>query len=121
MLIGELVKRTGLSKETIRYYESLGLLVSKPRLAGTRTYRDYTEDSVERIDIILRGKAMGFSLREGKPLLDLFMDNKMTPKMNLQAVEKKISEIDQKISNLRSIKKRLAQKRKDLLESISTH
>ncbi len=40
MLIGELAKQTGLSKDTIRFYEKMGLIAASHRPAGTRFYKE---------------------------------------------------------------------------------
>ena len=50
MKMSELVQRTGVNKETIRYYIREGLL-PKPRKLG-RNMADYNEESVERIALI---------------------------------------------------------------------
>ena len=62
MLIGEIVRKTGLSKDTIRSYEAIGLLHSSPRQAGSRIYRDYDDQTYERLAII--AMAMPLSARE---------------------------------------------------------
>ena len=50
MKIGELVKRTGVPKETIHYYIREGLL-RKPRKSGSNV-AEYTEGHVERILLV---------------------------------------------------------------------
>lgn len=63
MLIGTLSRISGLSKDTIRHYEVLGLLRSTPRQAGSRVYRDYADDSLERLELIALGKRLQFPFR----------------------------------------------------------
>ena len=43
MLIGELAEVSGLSKDTIRFYEKIGLIQAGDRIAGTRRYKEFSE------------------------------------------------------------------------------
>lgn len=58
MLIGELAQKTGLSKDTIRFYEKLGLVEATSRQAGTRTYIDFSPEMLERVVLITQGKSL---------------------------------------------------------------
>jgi DNA-binding transcriptional MerR regulator len=58
----------GVSARTIRFYEDKGLV--SPRRAGNN--RVYTTRDRARMILILRGKKLGFSLREIKEYLDLY-------------------------------------------------
>jgi MerR family Zn(II)-responsive transcriptional regulator of zntA len=70
MLIGELAKRSGLSTDTIRYYEKEGLITSPPRRAGG--YRDYPADTLPFLQLITNAKRVGFSLQECRSLMAIF-------------------------------------------------
>jgi DNA-binding transcriptional MerR regulator len=50
MQISEASERTGLSKDTLRYYERIGLLPDVPRKNGR--IRDYQEEDIARIDFV---------------------------------------------------------------------
>ncbi|HEY0271472.1 MAG TPA: MerR family DNA-binding transcriptional regulator [Sphingomonas sp.] len=58
----------GVTMRTLRFYEDKGLI--EPRRVGTT--RIYTRREVGRMRLILRGKRLGFSLREIKEFLDLY-------------------------------------------------
>jgi DNA-binding transcriptional MerR regulator len=58
----------GVTMRTLRFYEDKGLI--DPRRVGTT--RVYTRREVGRMQLILRGKRLGFSLREIKEFLDLY-------------------------------------------------
>jgi DNA-binding transcriptional MerR regulator len=58
----------GVSARTIRFYEDKGLIA--PQRAGNN--RVYTQRDRARMILILRGKKLGFSLREIKEYLDLY-------------------------------------------------
>lgn len=67
--IGEISKRTGLSPDTLRYYERFGLLPRVPRSSGGR--RCYRRAELERLGFIGRAKQMDFTLTEIATLLRL--------------------------------------------------
>lgn len=58
--IGDLAARTGVSPDTIRYYERLGLLPRAPRSTGRQ--RRFDESHVERLTFVRRARALGFGL-----------------------------------------------------------
>ncbi len=65
--IGELASAVDVSKDTIRYYERLGLLL---RAGRTRAgYRLYTVEQIERLRFIKQAQSLGLSLDEIKGLL----------------------------------------------------
>ena len=63
-----LAAELGVTARTIRFYEDKGLVA--PRRAGTT--RVYTQRDRARMILILRGKRLGFSLRDIKDYLDLY-------------------------------------------------
>lgn len=69
MQIGELSRRTGLSRDTLRYYEKLGLLAPASR-SPSNGYKAYGPDAVTRLRQLLRLKTAGFTLREIRHLID---------------------------------------------------
>ena len=65
--IGEVAERTGVSIDTVRYYERRRLL---PRAARTRGgFRLFSTEAVERIRFIKQAQGLGFSLQEIEKLL----------------------------------------------------
>jgi MerR family transcriptional regulator, copper efflux regulator len=59
---GELAKATGVSADTIRHYEKIGVLPKAVRTASG--YRVYPPSAVERVLVIQRALRMGFTLAE---------------------------------------------------------
>lgn len=114
MLIGELIKKTGLTKHTIRHYEALGLIYSDPIAAGSRLYKGYRADSIERIVNIEEGKLMGLTLKEIKPALDSYMDNDLSDAMQREILQASIEKIESQIEKLQASKTRLSNKLKIL-------
>jgi DNA-binding transcriptional MerR regulator len=66
--ITELAKVLGITPRTIRFYEDRGLV--NPRRVGTT--RVYSHRDRARMILVLRGKRLGFSLRDIKEYLDLY-------------------------------------------------
>ncbi|NVJ60021.1 MAG: MerR family DNA-binding transcriptional regulator [Gammaproteobacteria bacterium] len=66
--ISELAKEFGVTTRSIRHYEEYGLI--DPERRGT--YRVYTAKNKTRLQLILRGKRIGFSLAEIKEIIDLY-------------------------------------------------
>jgi DNA-binding transcriptional MerR regulator len=67
--VTELARELGVTPRAIRFYEDKGLIA--PQRAGTT--RVYTHRDRGRMILILRGKKLGFSLREIKDYLDLYV------------------------------------------------
>lgn len=60
--IGEAARRSGVSVDTIRFYERMGVLPKPPRSDGG--YRRYSDASVARIAFVRRAAQFGFPLKE---------------------------------------------------------
>lgn len=67
--IGTLAQRAGVSVETIRYYEQLGLV--SPRRRSPAGYRQYDDQGLARVLFVRRAAKLGFSLEETSELLAL--------------------------------------------------
>ncbi len=67
--IAEVAERSGLSADTLRYYEKIGLIEPPPRDSGGR--RTYTQDDVNWIAFLLRLRSTGMPIRLMKEFADL--------------------------------------------------
>ena len=67
--IGEVATRTGLSLRTVRYYDSVGLVVPSGRTEGG--FRLYTEPDVQRLLLIRSLKPADFSLEQLEEIVTL--------------------------------------------------
>ncbi|MED1791000.1 Hg(II)-responsive transcriptional regulator [Brevibacillus laterosporus] len=100
-LISDLAGRCGVNKETIRYYERLGLISEPSRTeAGYRIYSDVT---VNRIQFIKRMQDLGFSLAEIDKLLGVVDKDDERCKDMHDFVVQKIEEVQKKIRDLKRI------------------
>lgn len=115
MLINELSKKTGVTIHTIRYYENIGLIQGKTdENVKTNNYKNYDENVVERLKIIIEAKEVGFTLAEIRKLLESWYGNNSSRKEQVQMFASKIEEIDTKIHQLKLVKKRLEMVIKEL-------
>jgi DNA-binding transcriptional MerR regulator len=67
--VSQLAQELGITPRTIRFYEDKGL-ISPQRVGNNRVY---THRDRGRMIVILRGKRMGFSIKEIKEFLDLYV------------------------------------------------
>lgn len=104
--IGAVAEMTGLNVETIRYYETVGV-ISAPRRASNR-YRLYSGMHVERLLFVKRCRELGFSLDDAKSLLQLADASDRTCRQVGDIAERRLTEVRSKISNLRRMEKVLA-------------
>ncbi|MFN4209371.1 MAG: MerR family DNA-binding protein [Devosia sp.] len=107
--IAELAKEFGISTRAIRFYEAKGLL-SPERVGATRVFRRRDR---ARLILILRGKRLGFSLRDISDYLSLYDANRsqqvhlLTAKVDerLASLEAQLQDLQTTIAELREIKK----------------
>lgn len=67
MTIAEVSRQYGLSQDTLRYYERIGLFPPVNRTAGG--IRDYTEENLSRVEFVKCMRSAGLSI---EVLLDYF-------------------------------------------------
>ena len=107
--IADLAKEFGISTRAIRFYEAKGLL-SPERVGATRIFRRRDR---ARLILILRGKRLGFSLRDISDYLSLYDANRgqqvhlLTAKVDerLASLEAQLEDLQTTIAELREIRK----------------
>jgi MerR family Zn(II)-responsive transcriptional regulator of zntA len=82
MRIGELCAKTGLSKETVRYYERQGLLENIPQPNRSNNYKVYSAVDLQRLNMIKHAKMLGFTLAEIAEVLAVWVDDNFTAEQN---------------------------------------
>jgi DNA-binding transcriptional MerR regulator len=113
--IADLANEFGISTRAIRFYESKGLLQPE-RVGGTRVFRRRDR---ARLILILRGKRLGFSLRDISDYLSLYDTHSaaaqvslLTQKVDerLQLLERQLGDLQTTIAELREIRKLAAER-----------
>ena len=107
MQIGELSEHTGISRDTLRYYEKRGLIRAHRRPNG---YRHYPEETVLLLDFISTAKALGFSLSEIEAEIPEIRANGLGPERVAEVLTEKIEAIDRRISDLTRMRRALTQR-----------
>jgi MerR family copper efflux transcriptional regulator len=97
--IGTLARRTGVSIDTVRYYEKSGLLTPHARLPSG--YRRYSDPQVARLRFIRRAQELGFSLRDIRELLGI-SGQRDVARIKRSAV-RKLAEVEKRIAALQRI------------------
>lgn len=105
--IGKLAQKAEVSIDSIRFYERCGLL-AKPARTETN-YRIYPLEAARRLRFIKKAQKLGFSLTEIQELLELSHDPAMSKSDVKRKAEDKISDIKDKIEDLRRILNALEQ------------
>ncbi len=104
MLIGQLVKETGLTKDTIRFYEKHGLIKVKRKERRDNNYKEYSNEILTRLLTIKRLKGFGFTLNEVADLLDMIEMNEASCKNVSHKINDKVTLLDEKIRELIAIR-----------------
>jgi len=110
MQIGQAAESTGLSIDTIRFYEKQGLVHAPQRSSGG--YRVYDEWDVERLRFIGRAQNLGFSLQEIRELLVIESSEGDGCSHVHDLVATKIDKVKEKIAELKRIESRLTKAQK---------
>ncbi|MCM3556535.1 heavy metal-responsive transcriptional regulator [Janibacter melonis] len=107
MLIGELAAVSGTTAKTIRFYEANALL---PRAARTANgYRNFTPESIARLDFIRRGRAAGLALAQIREVLRI-RDAGDVPCQHVQGLlAERLAGLDAQITALQDLRDTVSQ------------
>src|SRR5574341_950016 len=102
--IGELAARSGVSIDTVRYYERRKLLPAAPRTAGG--FRLFSPDAVERVRFIKQAQDLGLSLDEIGELLSSGGAQECERVRDLLRI--KLTDLDERMRRLRDFRRTLS-------------
>jgi MerR family mercuric resistance operon transcriptional regulator len=105
MKIGELANQTGVTTQTLRFYEREGLLPEPARTSNG--YRDYQKEMVGEIVFIRASLDAGFTLKEIKHLNGLDPNRFGTCAEMSDLLKQKLRDINVKIIALKRVRERL--------------
>ena len=103
--IGSLAKSANVNIETIRFYERKGIIPKPARKPSG--FRLYSDTDLNRLNFIIMAKRHGFTLNEIKELLELRVHPQSTCDEVREKAEQKIKVIEEKLRELKRIKKAL--------------
>ena len=105
MLIGELVDITGFSRDTIRYYETRGLLETP--LRRDNKYKEYPKSAVNRLLFVREMQGVGFTLRQIGEFVDLVEAGEANCGNTGPKIQAHMNSIDEKIAQLEAMRARM--------------
>ena len=103
--IGTVSERLGLTMDTLRYYEKIGLLPRVPRNAsGLRVYND---KDISRLQFIQRARKMNFTLVEIGELLKVRESPRKARSKARDITRQKLNEIEVRFADLKALRREL--------------
>jgi DNA-binding transcriptional MerR regulator len=103
--IGQVAHETGVSIDTIRFYEKQGLLKRSPRTEGG--FRLFGANDIERLKFVRKAQELGFSLNEIRELLVLKAEHLPACSHVKELLELKLTAVGQKINELQALERSL--------------
>ena len=102
MNIQEMERRTGVSKQNIRFYEKEGLI--KPVRNSENGYREFSDEDVDRVKLIKMFRKLDFSLSKIQGLLEGQLDLAETVEEHAKELEARNKELQMCIGFCRELK-----------------
>jgi len=105
--IGEIAQQTGVSVETLRFYEKRRLLNSPPRTEGG--FRLYSDDAVQQVKFIKQAQSLGLTLDDVQQLLTSRQPRPQVASCRRvrDLLTRRIEDIDARIKELREFRRTL--------------
>lgn len=104
---GKLATLVGCNAETIRYYESIGILPDPPRSSGG--HRQYDEALRKRLSFVIRCRELGFPLVDIRALLKLVDDETYTCEDIKTITEHQLDKVRNRIFDLKTLERTLSE------------
>jgi MerR family transcriptional regulator, mercuric resistance operon regulatory protein len=109
LMIGELARISGLTPETIRYYER-ERVIPRARRDGSGKYRKYDHADADRLRFVRRARELGFSLDDVRELLALAESDPSNPCGDVEGIARAhIAAVNAKIAQLTALRHELTQ------------
>jgi MerR family copper efflux transcriptional regulator len=115
MRIGELQARSGTSRDTLRYYERIGLIAAR-RQPGNN-YREYDNQTLEELAFIHQAQAMSFTQTEIRELLQARRSRLLDCARGAAMLGDKLAEVERRLLELTRLRNFLRDERERLLAS----
>jgi DNA-binding transcriptional MerR regulator len=107
MKIGEIATGAGVTVDTVRFYERVGVL---PPPARTESgYRDYERDTIERIKLTRELQAIGFTLSDAVDALAAHDAGGATCESEQWRLQAVLDRVDGKLAELNALRRRIVE------------
>lgn len=110
MRIGRVAAESGLSSDTLRYYEQEGLLDHRHARRSANGYREYMPAAIERLAQIRQAQVAGFTIREIRDLLAMLDGGRLSRVAIRRLCDAKLTEVEARIASLRTVQRYLRAK-----------
>lgn len=117
--IGQVAARSGVSIDTLRYYERLGLLPKPPR--SRSGYRLYETRVVNRLGFIKRAQRFGFTLDEIGELLRLEKADPHTCSCVLRMIEHRLEDLNRQYREVKQLRRQLSDYKTGCERAMANH
>jgi DNA-binding transcriptional MerR regulator len=107
MKIGEIAKQAGVTVDTVRFYERVGVLPAPARTESG--YRDYEPAVVERIQLTRELQAIGFTLADAVDALAAHDAGGATCESERWRLQAVLDRVDAKLAELNALRQRIVQ------------
>ena len=104
MLIGELSKRSGLTRDAIRFYEKQGIIKIGRKERRVNNYKEYSEEVLHKLLLLKKIKSYGFTVNEAAEIIALLDANLATCNIIGKTFIDKIEVVNKKIVELKALK-----------------
>jgi DNA-binding transcriptional MerR regulator len=105
--IGQVAERAGVSVDTVRYYERVGILPPAPRRASG--YRLFDEGAVERIKLVKQLQELSLTLEEVDAMLVAVTDDRATCARESARIATALRRTEERIRSLEAVRDELRQ------------
>jgi DNA-binding transcriptional MerR regulator len=105
MKIGEIAGQAGVSVDTVRFYERVGVLPAPDRTASG--YRDYRPETVERIRLTRALQAVGFTLADAVDALAAHDAGGATCESERWRLQAVLDRVDAQLADLQALRSRI--------------
>jgi DNA-binding transcriptional MerR regulator len=107
MRIGEIAKQAGVTVDTVRFYERVGVLPAPERTESG--YRDYVPETIERILFTRELQAIGFTLADAVDALAAHDTGDATCESERWRLDAALARVDAKLAELHALRARIVE------------
>ena len=105
MMISEFALKTGVSRETVRFYVRLGLLHPQTTQKGGRNpYQFFKQEDLATAELIRTGQALGLSLKENAVLMEKRRKGRLPLKGRIEMMRAQLTQLDNKAIELERLR-----------------
>lgn len=102
MRIGELAERSGVSRDTVRFYERNRLISSAAGQSETNNYRDYPEENLVRLNFFIKARDAGMSIADMRDIMEA-MDGHCDAALARKVIASKINELQERAEQIQRV------------------